>query len=310
VKRVLAGQSRKPAEFLCDISGENLDKQRDRIGWRSHSPSISSSVALLMDTKEQGREQVLAIFAHELRQPLASIQLAVQGMTEAPELEAVTRELCEIVDRQSRYLTRMIDHALNDCRESSTKLCLQKEWVDLGVVMAGAIEATRALFWRRQHRLSVSLPQDRLWINANALRLQQIVINLLANAAKYTEPGGRIELSVEKMGDLLLIEVTDNGVGISEELLPRIFDLFSQGKEPLHDSFSGLGIGLALVKSLVEQHGGTISARSAGAGAGSTFAVRMPGTTPCLHHGDPDSITSARLFPAVGNFEAGPMCDA
>jgi signal transduction histidine kinase len=263
-----------------------------------------------MDTKEQGKEQVLAIFAHELRQPLASIQLAVQGMTEAAELEAVTRELCEIVDRQSRYLTRMIDDALNDCRDNSTKLCLHKDWADLGVVMTGAIEATSALFWKRKHRLSVSLPQDRLWINVDAPRVQQIVINLLANAAEYTEPGGRIQLLVERIGDLIVIEVTDNGIGISEELLPRIFDLFCQGEEPRIDSFSGLGIGLALVKSLVEQHGGTISARSAGAGAGSSFAGRLPGTTPRLHHVYPGLITSARLFPAGGSLEAGPMCDA
>ena len=221
----------------------------------------------------------LVVFAHELREPLASILFAVQLMTEGDRDPSATREMCGIVERQSRYLARLIDDVLEVSRGCHDKLCLQADWFDLGMVLTSAVETVAPLLKNRGHRLALFLPQGQVYVMADSLRVQQVVVNLLNNAVKYTEPGGSIRLAVEATANQLVIEVQDNGVGISREFLPRVFDLFRQGAEPTNGVFPGLGIGLALVKSLVELHGGTVSAHSDGEGTGSTFAVRLPSAT-------------------------------
>jgi signal transduction histidine kinase len=229
-----------------------------------------------MNLAAQANGEALAIFAHELRQPLASILFAVRSMYETRDDVVANREMCEVVERQARFLAQMIENVLEVtcCRRGSLRL--EKTRVDLGPVIAAAVETTEPLFAARGHRLTVSLPDQSPRVIADPVRVQQVVANLLANAAKYTEPGGSIRLAVETTPELVVIEVRDNGTGIPADLLPRVFDMFEQGSVAQHRGWCGLGIGLALVKSLVELHGGSVSAQSDGQGAGSAFVVRLP----------------------------------
>ena len=262
-----------------------------------------------MEAIEHPNEQALAVFAHELREPLAAILFAVQAMDRSDGNDGSHREMCKIAERQSRYVARMIDEVLEVCRAKTGKVCLRKEWFELEQVVAQAVETTCPLLTRKGHHLVVSLPDRSVSILADPLRVQQVVVNLLANAAKYTPPGGFIGLSIEAADDLVLIEVRDNGVGIPPTLLPWIFDLFHQGKELPKAVSPGLGIGLALVKSLVELHGGSVCAHSDGVGAGAAFVVRLPVASPrsghARHHREEATRWANPSRPV-----AGPMSDA
>jgi signal transduction histidine kinase len=249
----------------------------------------------LMHAKVDFTKSNLVVFAHELRQPLASILLAAQCLNEIVSQDAGTRELGQIVERQSRFLVRIIEEVLEQRHGSAAGLNLRTDWFDLGIVVAGAIEATSSLLKERESRLTVVLPPGQLWIKADPLRIHQVLINLLTNAAKYTERGGRIQLAAEIGAGSIVIRVSDDGVGIPEALLPRIFDLFERGTDPAHHHTAGLGIGLALVKSLVELHNGTITAHSDGAGRGSTFVVCLP------EH----SSRGPKVDPYRGTYETG-----
>lgn len=230
-----------------------------------------------MNAAETTNGEALAIFAHELRQPLASILFAVQSLCESVADEAASREMCEVVERQAGFLAQMIEDVLEVNWCCRGKLRLERATVDLGSIIAGAIETTQPLFSARGHRLSILLPEPPVSVMADRVRLQQVITNLLVNAAKYTAPGGHISLRVEATPELTTIEVRDNGMGIPPELLPQIFDLFVQGGAAEQCSRCGLGIGLALVKSLVELHEGRISAYSDGTGTGATFVIQLPG---------------------------------
>jgi signal transduction histidine kinase len=229
-----------------------------------------------MNAAEHPNGETLAVFAHELRQPLASILFAVRSIYESGDDKGANRKMCEIVERQARFVAQMIEDVLevSCCRRG--KLSLDKRRVDLDSVIAGAIEATKPLIADRGHHLTVTLPDKTLSVVADPVRLQQVVTNLLVNAAKYTQHGGCIRLAVDATPELVMIRVCDNGMGIPAELLPRVFDMFEQGSVARHRDRRGLGIGLALVKSLVELHGGSVSAQSDGQGAGSAFVVRLP----------------------------------
>jgi CheY-like chemotaxis protein/two-component sensor histidine kinase len=165
---------------------------------------------------------------------------------------------------------------LDVSRVSSGKLVLKRERVTVQTVVHSAIEASRPLVEAARHELTVQLPEQPLYLDADLTRLAQVISNLLNNAAKYTPDGGRIELDVRQEADRVVIRVTDTGAGIPAEMLPRVFELFTQVGQTINRSQGGLGIGLALVKRLVEMHGGTIDAQSPGPGAGSTFTVRLP----------------------------------
>lgn len=172
--------------------------------------------------------------------------------------------------------------------DAATSFAFQTDWFDLGVVLASAVETATPLIKSRGHLLTLSVPQERVYVTADSLRVQQVVVNLLNNAAKYTEPGGSIRLAVEVTADQLVIEVLDNGIGISRAFLPRVFDLFRQGPESTNGVFPGLGIGLALVKSFVELQSGTVSVHSDGEGTGSTFKVLLPSATRAICKGHAD----------------------
>ena len=219
--------------------------------------------------------RLIATLAHELRNPLAAIKLALHTMRDCPVREPMARQAREVADRQARQMERIIEEVLDLCRAGQGKLSLCKERLDLAAVVAGAIETAGAFLAARGHHLTVSLPPGPVSLVADPSRLNQILTNLLTNAAKYTDPGGEICLAAEVAAGAVVLQVSDNGMGITPDLLPRVFDLFQQGDGPGDQAYGGLGIGLALVKSLVELHGGSVAAFSGGPGMGSQFVVRL-----------------------------------
>jgi signal transduction histidine kinase len=215
----------------------------------------------------------LATLAHELRDPLATVLLALEMI---PEGDPAARQARTIAEHQTRRVVRIVDDLFDLCAGCRDKLPLREEVVDLAEVVAGATETTAHLLAARGHRLTVALPPRPVSLLADRLRLEQVLTNLLANAAKFTPPGGHVRLTVGTEDGQVVVRVRDNGRGITPELLPRVFDLFRQGPDVGNNGRVGLGIGLALVKSLVEQHGGSVSARSDGPGTGAEFTVRLP----------------------------------
>jgi PAS domain S-box-containing protein len=234
---------------------------------------------------DEDKDEFLAVLAHELRNPLAPVFYALRLLDEKPLDDPDRWYIRRIVDRQMRRLARLIDDLLDVSRIRTGKVELRKDRIELNAVIGHAVEGVRPLAEDRGHGISVSLLPEPVWLEADPIRLEQIFSNLLSNAIKFTETGGRIALAVERHGQEIVIRVTDTGVGIPPDLLPRIFDLFTQGDRSLDRSRDGLGIGLTLSRRLVEMHGGAIEAHSDGVGKGSEFVVRLPAF---LHHGPPD----------------------
>jgi signal transduction histidine kinase len=229
--------------------------------------------------------QLIAILAHELRNPLGSLMLALRALRERHTHEPTARQAHDTAERQARHMARIIEEVLDFCRVGQNKLSLRKERVDLAAVVAGAIETADIVLASRGHHLTVSLPPGPVSLVADPSCLNQIITNLLTNAAKYTDPGGEIGLAAEVAAGEVVLRVRDNGIGIAPDLLPRVFDLFQQGDGPGDRACGGLGIGLALVKSLVELHGGNVSAFSRGPGTGSQFVVRLLDCGPNVQEG-------------------------
>ncbi|MDX1930764.1 MAG: ATP-binding protein [Pirellulaceae bacterium] len=222
------------------------------------------------------KDEFLAMLSHELRSPLAPIANAVQllGLANANE-SALQRQARGIIERQVSQLQHLVDDLLEVSRITTGRVQLRQERVAIGGIVDGAIETARPLIDQRKHALTISIPDETLWLNADAARLEQVVVNLLTNAAKYTEEGGQIWLSVAAEGSECVLRVRDTGVGIAPALLPKIFDLFTQAERSLDRSQGGLGIGLALVQRLTELHAGRVEVQSV-LGQGSEFTVRLP----------------------------------
>jgi CheY-like chemotaxis protein len=224
----------------------------------------------------QRKDEFLAMLAHELRNPLAPIRNAAQILnvhaSGKPQLEWVRA----VIERQTRHLVRLVDDLLDVSRMVRGQIVLQKSPVELGEIVRHAVETSRPLIRMRKHRLDVRLPDEALRLNADLTRMAQVLANLLNNAAKYTDEGGQIVLEAGCDGDEVTICVRDNGPGISPALLPQVFDMFTQADRTLDRAQGGLGIGLTLVKRLVEMHGGSVEARSEGLGQGAEFVVRLP----------------------------------
>ena len=230
---------------------------------------------------DRRKDEFLGMLAHELRSPLSAISNVAEILGQQRTSDRDTPRLQAMLTRQTRTLTRMVDDLLDISRITSGKIRLEKELIALSPVITRAVESTRSLVESRRHELIVSEPDPLLRIEADATRLEQILVNLLSNAAKYTDPGGRIHLIAKQENGRVCLMVQDNGIGISAEMLSRVFEMFSQVDQSLTRTQGGLGIGLALVRSLVEMHGGTVQATSAGVGQGSEFIVRLPvGTIP------------------------------
>ena len=227
--------------------------------------------------EEQGRNltEFLAMLAHELRNPLAPISNAVAIIAATEQGNPRIRWAREVIERQSAHLTRLVDDLLDVSRITRGKLRLKNAPLDLKDIVRRAIESTRPLIDKRGHRLHAELPEEAAMVHGDAMRLTQVVVNLLNNAAKYTPEGGDIWIGMHSDGEVVL-RVRDNGVGIPAQMLEGIFDLFAQGERSLDRSEGGLGIGLTLTRRIVALHGGSIKAASAGPGAGAEFTVALP----------------------------------
>jgi PAS domain S-box-containing protein len=224
---------------------------------------------------DRRKDEFLAMLAHELRNPLSAISNAVQ-LSRRDGAEAHWPWCREIVARQCKNLARLVDDLLDVSRITRGKIQLRTERIDAAPVVAAAVEAVRPLMEQRRHELTVAVAEGPLPLEADPTRLEQILVNLLTNAVKYTEAGGRIALSAAIEGPEAVIRVEDNGAGIAPEALSKMFELFVQGDRSLARSEGGLGIGLTLVRSLAEMHGGSVSASSDGPGTGCEFVVRLP----------------------------------
>jgi len=225
---------------------------------------------------ERRKDEFLAVLAHELRNPLAPIASSLE-ILQLPNIDAKTAtEARNVAERQLRHLTRLVDDLLDMSRIMRGKVELRRQRIELTTVVARAIETARPLIEGERHQLTVALPEEPVWLDADLVRLAQVVGNLLCNAAKYTEPGGKIALSAACENGQVVLRVRDSGIGIAPEVLPRLFEMFMQVAPGARRSQGGLGIGLTLAKNLVEMHGGTIEAHSSGSAQGSEFVVRLP----------------------------------
>jgi PAS domain S-box-containing protein len=222
------------------------------------------------------KDEFLAVLAHELRNPLAPVRNALQVMRLGSNDAGLVERMRAMAERQVAYMTHLVDDLLDLSRISRGLLRLLKEALDVAQPVQQAVEGVQPLVGERRLTLSVSLPAEPVYVEADPTRLQQVVGNLLSNAAKYTDPGGTILLTARQEGGELVLRVRDTGIGIAPEMLPKIFDLFVQAERRLDRSQGGLGIGLTLVRRLVEMHGGTVAAHSDGPGKGSEFVVRLP----------------------------------
>ena len=230
---------------------------------------------------DRRKDQFLAMLAHELRNPLAPIRNAVELMRQVETLDSSFQPAREMVERQVKHLARLVDDLLDVSRINQGSIRLRKEIVDLAVVVQRAVEATRPIIDSRGHALAVQLPRERLRLEADPARLQQVISNLLHNAAKYTMPGGRIWVTAAREGEEAVVRVRDTGIGVPSDVLERVFEPFvQQSDDSLARTQGGLGVGLTLVRSLIEMHGGRVEASSPGLGQGSEFVVRLPALPP------------------------------
>jgi CheY-like chemotaxis protein len=223
---------------------------------------------------DRRKDQFLAMLSHELRNPLAPILNAVQLLQLQKSENSVQQKALAIIERQVGQMTHLVSDLMEVSRAISGRIQLCQEQIAVSGIAEHAVETARPLIDQRKHELTVSLPPDPIWLYADASRLEQVLTNLLTNAAKYTNEGGRIWLSVQQEGDKAVLRVRDTGLGIAPDFLPHVFDLFSQADRSSDRSQGGLGIGLALAKRLVEMHAGTIAVSST-LGQGSEFIVSI-----------------------------------
>jgi PAS domain S-box-containing protein len=294
LERALRGEHVKQVEVMIRVPGApprhvlaSGQALRDETGHMLgavvslHDISASREAALLRESRQQLAEidrrktEFLATLAHELRNPLAPISNGLHLLRLSSD-EGARAKAREMMDRQLRHLVHLVDDLLDIARISSNKVELRLEPLDLASVLASGVETSAPLIAANGHTLDLRVPSRPLTVNADPTRLAQIVSNLLNNAAKYTPHGGRIELAAAEEDGQAVIRVKDSGVGIPADALTKVFEMFTQVGRDAQKSHGGLGIGLALVKRLVELHGGTVEANSDGADQGSMFVVRLP----------------------------------
>jgi signal transduction histidine kinase len=229
-----------------------------------------------LDAENGRNNEFMTVLSHELRNSLCAVRFAVGILRMEMSARPATQKARLLIERQVAHMTRLIDDLLDVSRVHHGQLTLQCERIDLRVVLAHTTQTVALTMQERNHQLSTRLPNAPLWLRADADRLEQVFGNLLFNAAKYTEPGGRIWLSAKGEQGEAVVRIRDTGIGIEPDALPRVFDLFARADPSSRRANASLGIGLALVRSLVERHGGRVDAASAGRGSGSEFTVRLP----------------------------------
>ena len=268
-----------PVQAFIDVVYQPVfDSAGQVTGVFSQGHDVTEQVQALQRLHEADRRknEFLATLAHELRNPMAPIRQAVALARSGDVDEAKRRWALDVIDRQARHMSLLLDDLLDVTRVSQGRLQLRREPVVLQQVLESALETARPALEAKRHRLEIDWPEAPIRLPADGLRLAQVVSNLLSNAAKYTDEGGRIQLQAGVDEAQAWVRVSDNGIGLSPESLGSIFEMFSQVTAALHRSQGGLGIGLALSKGLVEMHGGTLGVSSAGLGQGSTFELRLP----------------------------------
>ena len=248
---------------IADINGRKLAEEALR-------ESVQALAAL-----DRRKDEFLAMLSHELRNPLAPIANALQLLRQQKNEDPLQQQARTIIERQVGQLNHLVDDLLEVSRITTGRVQLRQDRVALSGIVERAVETSHPLTVQRSHELTVSVPPQPIWVYADDARLEQVVVNLLTNAAKYTGEGGHIWLTIEQLGDFAVLRVRDTGIGISPELLPHIFELFTQAERSLDRSQGGLGIGLCLVQRLVDLHGGTVEVYSV-LGQGSEFVVRLP----------------------------------
>jgi two-component system CheB/CheR fusion protein len=253
---------------------------------------------------DRHKNEFLAILAHELRNPLAPLRNAVQILKASSGDAAITAKARDLIDRQVQHMSRLVGDLLDAARAENGQIRLQRAQLDLRTCIEHVIDLLRPTFDSKKQSLRVSLPDAPVWIDGDSIRLEQIFTNLLSNANKYTQERGTIEIELTPAIDndgkwLAVARVIDNGEGIDSELIPRLFDLFTQADRSLAHSQGGLGIGLSLVRTLVEMHGGSVIIRSEGRGRGSVFEVRLPTIEPLVTQEKPPEMTPVMASGAV-----------
>jgi len=261
---------RRHAEARLSELNESLDR---RVTERTEELQASDA-----QLREAGRrkDEFLATLAHELRNPLAPVRNAMEIIRRKGSSTPETAWASDLIERQVQAMSRLIDDLMDVSRINQGKIDLQREPVALAKILQDAVEATQPLIDEFGHHLALGLPRQDLWVDADPTRLTQALMNLLNNAAKYMDRGGRIEVDVLPEPDAVVVTIKDTGIGIAADRLESVFEMFSQVETALSRSRGGLGIGLSLTRRLVEMHGGTVQARSAGLGHGSEFVVRLP----------------------------------
>ncbi|MBP2161451.1 MULTISPECIES: response regulator [Asticcacaulis] len=270
----------------CDVFFElyrqrqQIARQRDNLAASAEENrrllKESQQYARALQEADQRKDEFLATLAHELRNPLAPISNSVTILASGRSPKHVREQALGMMERQVKQMVRLVDDLMDVARITRGKIVLKPERLDVRDILNAAVEISQPLIDNFDHTLIVDLPKSPVWLEADLTRLAQVFSNLLNNAAKYSEPGREIRLSAETDEDFVTVRIKDQGLGMTPETIARIFDMFAQADGSLERAHGGLGVGLTLVKALVEMHGGTISASSDGLNAGSEFAVRLP----------------------------------
>jgi signal transduction histidine kinase len=266
-KPIEADILRSKADVFFELYRQRQQIAQQRDALRAHSDALEEA--------DRRKDEFLATLAHELRNPLAPLRHGLDVLRKNPE-SGKADEIRDMMDRQLVHLVRLIDDLLDVSRVSQGKIELRKAVIEAAAVIRSALEVSQPMIEAAGHHLVLDLPQEPIWLHGDLTRLAQVVGNLLNNAAKYTPPGGRIALALRRDGPEAVITVSDNGLGIPPAMQSSIFHLFTQVEDHAYHAQGGLGIGLALVKQLVDMHEGTITVESAGTGKGSTFTIRTP----------------------------------
>ncbi len=227
-------------------------------------------------TGQGQNNEFMTVFSHELRNSLSAIRSAIQILSIQPSDDLPAVKARKMIERQVEQMTRLAEDLLDASRVRTGQLYLRCERVDLRAVVAHAAQTIEFTMQQQNHNMTTSFPEAPIWLHADAARLEQVFVNLLSNAAKYTDTGGTVAIHVTREMSQAKVRIRDSGIGISPEVLPHVFELFVQADPSSRRGNSGLGIGLALVRNLIERHGGFVTVASAGLGHGSEFTIRLP----------------------------------
>jgi PAS domain S-box-containing protein len=264
--------------YLAGQGSLEENGETSRVVGVAHDVTDRKRMEEALRNADRQKDDFLAMLGHELRNPMTPIRSAVEYLRRTGSASDPDSKHLDVISRQVEQMVRLVDDLLDVSRITRGKIILTKKPISLGDVAAMALESARPAIEARGHAINVRIAEPPPWVDGDLTRLSQVLLNLLDNAAKYTDAGGTIDLTIGEDGEDALIKVRDNGAGISEEMLPNVFDLFTQADATLDRARGGLGLGLTLVRRLTEKHGGAVSVSSGGLGRGSEFVVRIPKT--------------------------------